>query len=146
MPLEQTFGLIKSAAMNRNPHAIWQRIRAAGLHIEATRYVGTKDNEADLGLFEALYESHAGKPYYAGLIASVARESIAHRIIGENAVQAFRKLIGPTDPAVARATDPMSLRAMFGGEALPDNAVHGSANPKEAARELAIFFPTGRAA
>ena len=41
MPLEQTFGLIKTAAMNRNPHAIWQRIRAAGLAIEATRYVGT---------------------------------------------------------------------------------------------------------
>ena len=47
---------------------------------------------------------------------------------------------GPTNSNVAREKAPESIRARFGTDGSM-NAVHGSANPADARREINFFFP-----
>ncbi|XP_012890120.1 PREDICTED: thioredoxin domain-containing protein 6 [Dipodomys ordii] len=61
----------------------------------------------------------------------------------QDVVSAWRGLMGPCDPDVARREQPESLRAQYGTE-MPFNAVHGSWNREEASRELALLFPNFR--
>ena len=54
----------------------------------------------------------------------------------ENAVEEFRKFIGPTDPAKAEKG---TIRNMY-GVSVQMNAVHGSDCDENALREAAFFF------
>ena len=54
-------------------------------------------------------------------------------------IEAWLKLCGPEDAAVARDTAPQSLRAQYGSDAVK-NGVHGSGSVAAAAREAAFFF------
>ncbi|MBZ3886404.1 Thioredoxin domain-containing protein 6 [Sciurus carolinensis] len=58
----------------------------------------------------------------------------------EDVITAWRNLMGPCDPNVARREQPESLRALYGTE-VPFNAVHGSRDREDASRELALLFP-----
>jgi hypothetical protein len=58
-----------------------------------------------------------------------------------NAVAAWRALIGPTDSAKARHSAPQSLRARYGTDG-QQNAFHGSDSDASAAREISLFFPS----
>lgn len=57
----------------------------------------------------------------------------------ENAVAKWRHVMGPTDAAKAKQTDPNSIRALF-GESISANACHGSDSIEAAKREIAFFF------
>ncbi|XP_046287915.1 thioredoxin domain-containing protein 6 isoform X4 [Marmota monax] len=59
----------------------------------------------------------------------------------EDVITAWRTLMGPCDPCVARREQPESLRALYGTE-MPFNAVHGSRDREDASRELALLFPS----
>nr|KAF6420890.1 NME/NM23 family member 9 [Molossus molossus] len=59
----------------------------------------------------------------------------------EDVFAAWRTLMGPCDPNVARREQPDSLRAQYGTE-MPFNAVHGSRDGEDAGRELALLFPS----
>ena len=48
--------------------------------------------------------------------------------------------VGPTNSNVAREQQPNTIRAKFGTDGSM-NAVHGSANPEDARREINFFFP-----
>ena len=48
--------------------------------------------------------------------------------------------LGPTNSNIAREKQPDSIRAKFGTDGSM-NAVHGSANPADARREINFFFP-----
>jgi nucleoside-diphosphate kinase len=56
----------------------------------------------------------------------------------ENAVEAYRKLIGSTDPAKA---DAGTIRKMY-AESVQANAVHGSDSDENAEIEATFFFPS----
>ena len=58
---------------------------------------------------------------------------IAMELMGDDAVSAWRKLLGPTDSGVARKEAASSLRAQFGTDGTK-NAAHGSDSLASAAR------------
>ncbi|XP_021351877.1 thioredoxin domain-containing protein 3 homolog isoform X3 [Mizuhopecten yessoensis] len=59
---------------------------------------------------------------------------------GENIINEFRDLIGPTSVEDAKEKQPESLRAKHGEKTFM-NALHGSSSDDQAMRELAFFFP-----
>jgi nucleoside-diphosphate kinase len=61
---------------------------------------------------------------------------VALVLSGENVIEKVRRINGKTDPAQAEAG---SIRNIFGTN-ITMNAVHGSANPIDAKREIEIWF------
>lgn len=57
----------------------------------------------------------------------------------EETVEALRQVCGPADPAIARAVQRESLRAVF-GETKALNGVHCTDLAEDAPRELRIVF------
>lgn len=88
-------------------------------------------------LAEEFYEIHKGKVFYEGLIEFMTSGPVIAMILKhENAVENFRKLIGPTDPNKA---EPGTIRKTF-AVSTQMNAVHGSDSVENANREADFFF------
>jgi len=60
-------------------------------------------------------------------------------LVKEDAVAGFRAVLGPTNSQEAKATDPNSLRAYFGADAMR-NGIHGSATGADFNKESELFF------
>lgn len=58
---------------------------------------------------------------------------IAMELMGSGVIREWRRLLGPTDSAEARQTDPNSIRSKFGKDGTA-NAAHGSDSEKSAKR------------
>lgn len=83
------------------------------------------------------YSEHKGKPFYEPLIEFMSSGPIIVAILEkENAVEEYRKLIGPTDPGQAPAG---TIRNLY-GQSVRENAVHGSDSDESAQRESNFFF------
>jgi nucleoside-diphosphate kinase len=61
---------------------------------------------------------------------------VVARLEGENAIEVWRDMMGPTDPANA---PPETIRGDL-GRVITQNVVHGSDSPESAERELKLFF------
>ncbi len=86
---------------------------------------------------QAFYEVHREKPFFDDLVEyMISGPIVAIALEKENAVQAYRQLIGATNPAEAR---PGSVRNLFGINKT-SNAVHGSDSDENATIEIAFFF------
>lgn len=129
----RTFTMIKPSAFSSGfAGPIITRIEDAGFKIKALKMVHLTSEQA--GLF---YEMHRGKPFYDGLVKFMSSGPIIAAILeNEDAVNAFRKLIGATDPAKA---EPGTIRKLFGKD-LGENAIHGSDSDESAERESSFFF------
>ncbi|MCU0641173.1 MAG: nucleoside-diphosphate kinase [Candidatus Margulisbacteria bacterium] len=118
---------------------ILKRIELTGLRIEASRSVALTPAEA-----AELYQPHAGKPFYDGLIKFITSGPVTVcQIAGEDAIARLRQLMGATDPrAAAAGTIRGDLREadVIGEHGTIKNLIHGSDSPESARRELAIFF------
>lgn len=89
-------------------------------------------------LAEEFYAEHKDKPFFGELVEFVTSgPAIIMALYKDNAIPAWRELIGATDPAKAA---PGTIRNSFGTN-VANNAVHGSADPEAAFRELEMFFP-----
>jgi nucleoside-diphosphate kinase len=89
-------------------------------------------------VLEALYHEHQGKVFYNDLIDFMCSgPSYILTLQGPDAVADWRGLMGPTDPTKAR---PGTIRGDFGSKTGPimHNAVHGSATPEAARREVSV--------
>ncbi|KAB0373772.1 hypothetical protein FD755_014028 [Muntiacus reevesi] len=101
--------------------------------------------EAEMRLF---YQLRAGEDTFEKLVHHMC-SGPSHLLIltrtegTKDVVTAWRTLMGPCDPHVARREQPDSLRAQYGTE-MPFNAVHGSWDLEDARRELALLFPSFR--
>lgn len=86
------------------------------------------------------YSIHEGKPFFKDLIDFMTSYPIiAIEITGENAIEKWRDIIGPTDPEKAKKINPKSIRSLY-GENITENAVHGSDCEKNANIEIDFFF------
>jgi len=134
--LERTLGFIKPDTLDKMGDVV-DAIYERGLLISRMRLCQLSQNDA----FK-FYEEHSGKSFMKDLINYVTSGPVlACEIVGENAIQRWRELIGPTDPSKARSEAASSLRARFGRD-VTHNSVHGSDSPASAAREIEAFFPS----
>lgn len=129
----RTFTMIKPDAMkNGHAGAIIDRILKEGFKIIALKQ--TKLSADKAGEFYAI---HKERPFYGELVEFMSSGPIIAAILEkENAVSAFRTLIGATDPAKAEANTIRKLYAASVGE----NAVHGSDSDDNAKIEGDFFF------
>ena len=129
----KTFTMIKpDAVANNYIGPILAKINEAGFKIVAMKY--TKLTPELAGKF---YEVHKERPFYKDLVSYMSSGPIVAAILEkDNAVEAFRNLIGATDPAKAA---PGTIRNLF-AKSIEANAVHGSDSAENAAIEGNFFF------
>jgi len=128
-----TFGIIKPDAVRaRNQGKIVSRILGAGFKIRGMKLVHQTRKQA-----EGFYAVHAGKGFFDELTDFMSSgPCIVLALEKENAVPAWRELMGATNPAEAA---PDTLRKDF-ATSIGENAVHGSDSDENAAIEIAYFF------
>lgn len=131
--MEQTFAIIKPRAVaEKHVGAIIAMIEAAGFDIVALEKINISRKQA-----EELYVEHKEKPFFGEMVASMTSAPVViMKLQKDNAVLAWRDLMGATNPANAAAG---TVRALY-GRGIGDNATHGSDSNASAARELKIFF------
>ncbi|MBL7817122.1 MAG: nucleoside-diphosphate kinase [Saprospiraceae bacterium] len=133
MATNRTFTMIKPDAVESGHiGAILNDICAAGFKIVALKY--TKLSAEKAGEF---YAVHKERPFYGELVEFMSRGPIVAAILEkENAVEAFRTLIGATNPANAAEG---TIRKKY-AKSIGENAVHGSDSDENAAIEGAFHF------
>jgi len=108
------------------------RIEAAGLTIRAMKMIHLSEGQAG-----AFYQVHEGKPFYQELKAFMTEGPVVVAVLEkEDAIQAWRSLMGATDPAKA---EPGTIRRDLAVD-VSRNMVHGSDSPETAVAEIAFFF------
>ena len=133
MALERTLSIIKPDAVAKgHVDEICKRLEDAGLSITEKKSIHMDD-----ALAEGFYIEHKGKPFFEDLIKFMTSGPIQVQVLeGENAILNYREVMGSTNPKEA---PPGTIRADF-AESIDANAVHGSASPESAKREIDYFF------
>jgi nucleoside-diphosphate kinase len=133
MHTDFTFSIIKPNAVRTGKTGpILAMINEGGFEISAMRMVKMTLQQA-----ESFYSVHKEKPFFDDLVEFMTSGPVVVMILKhENAVDAFRKLIGATDPAKA---EPGTIRKIF-AVSVQLNAVHGSDSPENARKEADFFF------
>jgi nucleoside-diphosphate kinase len=128
-----TLGIIKPDAVRAgNTGKIIQRILDDGFRLRGLKLIHISRKEA-----EGFYAVHRERPFFPGLTEFMSSAPCVVMVLEkENAVKAWRDLMGATDPANA---DGGTLRKEFGGS-VGENAVHGSDSNENAAIEISYFF------
>ena len=133
MAIERTFSILKPDATARNlTGAINAMIEKSGLRIIAQKRVMITRAQA-----EAFYAVHRQRPFFGELIDFMISGPVVVQVLeGDNAITAYRDLMGATDPAKAAEG---TIRKAF-AKSISDNSVHGSDSPETAQKEIAQFF------
>lgn len=133
-PCCMTFGYIKPDGMVHQAE-ILAEIEKSGL--ELFRGFTTDINREDA---EKLYEEHAGKPFFEGLIGHTTSDVVCMLlIVGPGAVAAWRRIVESLRDRLA--TDGPPTAAKPERTPGPKNVVHGSISEFEAYREAGLFCP-----
>jgi len=133
MAVERTFSIIKPDATKRNlTGAINAVIEKSGLRIIAQKRIQLSEGQA-----EGFYAVHKERPFFRDLVSFMITGPVVVQVLeGENAVAAYRDIMGATNPA--NAADG-TIRKQF-AESIEANSVHGSDSAENAAREIEFFF------
>lgn len=133
MAIERTLSIIKPDAVARNLiGAIYTRFEESGLRPVAARMLHLSREQA-----EGFYQIHKDKPFFQSLVGFMCSAPVMVQVLeGDNAIAAYRALMGATNPKDAA---PGTLRALY-AESIDHNAVHGSDSPENAEIEIAFFF------
>jgi nucleoside-diphosphate kinase len=136
MAIESTLLIVKPDGVRRGlVGEVLRRVEAKGLTIEAMRLF-----TIDRALAEEHYGEHVDKPFFDELVDFITGGPVVvAKVSGESAIDAWRTLMGPTNPIQA---PPGSIRGDF-ATLIGENIVHGSDSPASAGRELGLFFPEG---
>jgi nucleoside-diphosphate kinase len=133
MTIERTFSIIKPDATARNlTGAINALIEKAGLRIVAQKRVKMTREQA-----ETFYAVHRERSFFGELVDFMISGPVVVQVLeGENAVAAYRDIMGATDPAKAA---PGTIRKLH-ANSIGENSVHGSDVAETAEKEIAQFF------
>ena len=133
MAATRTFSIIKPDATRRNlTGAVNAMIEGAGLRIIAQKRIHMTRAQA-----EAFYSVHSERPFFGELVDFMTSAPVVVQVLeGENAITAYRTVMGATNPANADEGTIRKAHAVSVGE----NTVHGSDAAETAAIEIAQFF------
>ena len=128
-----TLTMVKpDAVRDGNIGNILADIERAGFRIKALRYYHMNPDVA--GRF---YEVHKERPFYGELVEFMSGGPIVAAVLEkDNAVAAFRELIGATNPKEAKEG---TIRAKY-AKSIGENAVHGSDSDENAKLEASFHF------
>lgn len=128
-----TFTMIKpSAVENGYTGAILDLILRNGFKLISMKYTYLSRYQA-----EKFYEIHKERPFFNDLVIFMSSGPIVAAILQkEDAVNAYRELIGSTDPEKAGEG---TIRKLY-GKSIQENAVHGSDSDETAQNECNFFF------
>jgi nucleoside-diphosphate kinase len=131
--MERTFAIIKPDAVERNiTGKVLGKIESAGFKVVGLKKIFLSKVEA-----EGFYYVHKARPFFNDLCAFMSRSPVVVLVLEkENAIAAWRELMGATNPANAEAG---TIRKEF-GVSIEENTVHGSDSPESAAFEIPYFF------
>lgn len=132
--LERTFAIIKpDVVADKNSGKVIDIIENNGFEI-----LGMKKIQMSKELAEHFYDIHKDRSFFNDMIKFITSGPvIVLALQKENAIKAWRDLIGATNPADAAEG---TIRKQF-GKSIDNNAAHGSDASETAVREISIFFP-----
>ena len=135
MNSNRTFTMLKPDSIEQgNMLPILNMIESSGFKIIALKYKRMSRDEA-----EKFYSIHSDKPFFNDLVSFMTRGPIvAAALEKDNAVEAFRTLIGSTDHNDAEAG---TIRKKF-AKSKGENDVHGSDSDENADIEISFHFDT----
>jgi nucleoside-diphosphate kinase len=133
MSMEMTFAIIKPDACSRGiAGQVLAKIEENGFQVIAMKKLWMTKKQA-----EGFYAVHQGKPFFSSLTDFMSSGPCIVLVLQkENAIAAWRRLMGATNPANA---EPGTIRKEF-ARSMEANAVHGSDAPETASYEIAYFF------
>ncbi|MCM0033616.1 nucleoside-diphosphate kinase [Sandarakinorhabdus limnophila] len=133
MAITRTFSIIKPDATRRNiTGKVNAMIEGAGLRIVAQKRLHLTQAQA-----EGFYAVHRERGFFGELVAFMISGPVVVQVLeGEDAVPAYRAIMGATNPANA---DAGTIRKEL-AESIEANTVHGSDSDENAAIEIAYFF------
>lgn len=129
----RTLAIIKpDAVKKRLTGKIIDYILYSGFEIAAMKKIHMSVEEA-----QRFYEIHKERPFYHDLVDFMSSgPCVVAALQKDNAVDAWRKTIGATNPAEAAEG---TIRKQY-ADNVQNNAVHGSDSEENAAKEIAFFF------
>ncbi len=133
MAITRTFSIIKPDATRRNiTGKVNAMIEGAGLRIVAQKRLHLTQAQA-----EGFYAVHRERGFFGELVQFMISGPVVVQVLeGEDAVPAYRAIMGATNPANA---DAGTIRKEL-AESIEANTVHGSDSDENAAIEIAYFF------
>jgi nucleoside-diphosphate kinase len=133
MAITRTFSIIKPDATRRNiTGKVNTMVEAAGLRIVAQKRLHLTRAQA-----EGFYAVHSERGFFGELVTFMISGPVVVQVLeGEDAVPAYRAIMGATNPANA---DAGTIRKEL-AESIEANTVHGSDSEENAATEIAYFF------
>jgi len=131
--MQQTLAIFKPDCLQKRALGqVVARIEAADFRIKALRMMRLTRQMAG-----SFYFIHKGKPFYEELLSFMTEGPVVVAVLEkEDAVQAWRTLMGATDPGKA---EPGTIRRDF-ASSISRNTVHGSDSEENARREIEFFF------
>jgi nucleoside-diphosphate kinase len=139
---EATLLLIKPDAIQRGlVGAVWSRLEPLRLEV-----VGAKAVRVSRELAQEHYYHLKDRPFFGELVEYLQGKLhgtsyvLAFVLWGDQAVARVRDVVGATNPEQA---DPASIRGAFGRlttAGLMENLVHAASDPREAEREIRLWF------
>lgn len=134
--MEKTLSIIKPDAVKKGvADEINQMLADVGLNV-----VEQKKTTLSRAQAEDFYGEHKERPFFGDLVGFMTSGEVVIQVLeGENAIKAYREVMGATNPKEA-AEGTIRHRFARDTEDLSANAVHGSDSPESASREINFFF------
>ncbi|KAI0984909.1 hypothetical protein GJ496_009677 [Pomphorhynchus laevis] len=139
-PVQKTVGLIKPGYSEEIVRQVIIAAKKAKFSIIASKTMTLSELQVD-----KMYDAHQFMPWFKNFKSYMCQSGPCFVLVmlREDAVAAWRQLIGPTDPKQAIAEAPQSLRARFGTDIMR-NCLHGASHPVKANETIRELFGTDR--